>query len=418
MPENALYRHFTRRMLPLSVLAAAVMAATPPAIYRIVAWGKLEAQAKIYAGHVGESLRHIVEREPLLWRYNSGKIVRAALFRPGQRDVADARVTDCAGRLMFSTEGLGVTTGRKGGPFGWSPVSVHGRTAAWVQVRMDHGYEISVLAAVAGVSSALGVALGLALFFYPASVVRRQARVVGDTLRRLEAAESGLKAANRGLSERVAAATAEVRDLSLRVVSIQEEERGRIARDIHDGIGQALSAVQIELRLAGTRPDDAQAHVNRASELCEATIADLRRVVHDLRPVDLGATTLGDALRAVTERFERASGIETSFSAPAGLCVPEKAAPCLLRVLQEALNNVRRHAGAREVGVVLESADGWVSMSVTDDGRGFDAAAKTGGAGLRGIRERCAFLGGGAAIESKPGAGARVSVRLPAGREA
>ncbi|MBI5527317.1 MAG: sensor histidine kinase [Deltaproteobacteria bacterium] len=413
MPEGTLSRHFTRRMLPLSVSAALLMAATPPAIYRVVAWDKLGAQAGVYASHVGENLRHIIEREPLLWRYNSGKIVRAAIFRPGQRDVAEVRITDCAGAGLFSTEGLGVTTGQKGGPSAWAPVAVHGRTAAWVQVRMDHGYEIGVLAAIAAVSSILGLALGLALFFYPVTVVRGQARVVGDTLRRIEAAEADIRAANRDLCERVAAATAEVRRLSERVVSIQEDERGRIARDIHDGIGQALAAVQIELGLAAAHPEEAAPHAARAADICEETIRDLRRVVHDLRPVDLGASTLDEALRAVTERFERGTGIETSFSASAKTNVPEKTATCILRVMQEALSNVRRHAAAHEVAVSLDVEGSLVRMKIEDDGRGFDTSAKAEGAGIRGIRERCAFLGGEALIESTAGGGTRVSVRLP-----
>ncbi|MBI5480269.1 MAG: sensor histidine kinase, partial [Deltaproteobacteria bacterium] len=204
----------------------------------------------------------------------------------------------------------------------------------------------------------------------------------------------------------------EVRTVSERVVQTQEEERRRIARDLHDSVGQRLTALRLELELARVR-GDAPARLPDVAHLCDEALQDLRRVVNDLRPPELDSADLTEILRGYAERFEVRTGIATSFRCQGPVAPPEKVATCLLRVLQEALTNVSRHAGAREVAVIVAATERSLTLEVADDGCGYDPWASSPGAGLRGIRERCAFLGGDMEVESSPGEGTRLRIRLP-----
>lgn len=403
-------KDFARKMAPLALLAGLVLAAAPPLSYAVIAWMRLEANAALDAEAVAARVRPAVERNPLLWRYNTPKLTQAVGLSDRSDDRAAIRVVGCDGLPVLSpTRQKGATAG----PTGRAPIRVRGETAGFVEVQMDSREERAALVAVAGGSGLLGLTVGLLLFLYPTRVVRRQAGRLSESLTRLGAAEERLTEANRVLEARVAAAVAESRALSERVLGIQEEERGRIARDLHDSVGQALTALQIELSLAKQQGGAARPHVEEAMRTCEATLAEIRRVVRDLRPLELERDDLVEALRSVAERFEVRTRIATSFRVEAGEVPSDAVKLCLLRVLQEALTNVSRHAGASEVGVELTVRPDEVLLRVSDDGRGFDAAARPDGSGLSGIRQRCAFLSGEAAIETGPEAGTTLSIRLP-----
>ena len=208
---------------------------------------------------------------------------------------------------------------------------------------------------------------------------------------------------------------AEVRKLSEGALRVQEEERLRIARDLHDGVGQAVSALQIELQLAGV--DDVEQrspHLQAAVRLAEEILGEIRNAVFALRPAELAERGLEQALRDCVERFELRARLPASFRAEGDLRrVPERAAAGLLRILQEALTNIGRHSGASEVGVMVRSADNALCLRVTDDGRGFETTAAPRGSGIRGMQERAAFLGGRLEISSGPGQGTQVEVTLP-----
>jgi signal transduction histidine kinase len=413
MPARALGRHFARRMLPLAAVAGLVVAVAPPVSYRLVAWEKLAEQAGIYARHLAAGLQAVAERQPRLWRYNAAKVYHATAAHRRLRDIGAVRIVACDGRTLFAPRGLGVGTGTADGPARRAAVVARGRTVAFVAVTMDASAARRTLLGIAVRSGVLGLGIGLLLFFFPTRVVRRQARELAEAMRRLEAAEADLTAANRGLAERVAAEVREVRRLSERVVRIQEEERGRIARDLHDGVGQALTGLQMGIEQALADPAAAGRHLEEATRMCRDTLAEVRRVVHDLRPPEFGADDAVEILRAYAERFEERTGIAAPFRAVGGPPGDGESAVCLFRVLQEALTNVSRHAEAREVGISLEAGPQEVRLEVVDDGKGFDVSRAGAGAGLRGIRERCAFLGGSAEVSSSPGAGTRVVVRLP-----
>ena len=205
-----------------------------------------------------------------------------------------------------------------------------------------------------------------------------------------------------------------------RVFESQEEERARVARDLHDGIGQHLTALMVGLRTIEQSADLGTAH-QRARELREfGTRAheDVRALVRGLRPATLMELGLATALEQLCIDFERNHGVTTLLRcepAPLGR-VGTDAESALYRIAQEALTNVARHAHASHVEVRLTRDDGWALLAIADDGRGFAVDAReasAGGFGLGSMRERAELLGGTLALASKPGEGTSLAVRVP-----
>jgi len=199
-------------------------------------------------------------------------------------------------------------------------------------------------------------------------------------------------------------------------------ERQRLARDIHDTLAQGFVSIVLQLQAAeGELPagaDAARRHLELARRTASDNLAEVRRLVWDLRPEQLRAASLGEALGRLTERLAEESGV-TATTTVTGTPRPlsPDAEVTLLRVTQETLANVGRHARAGRVALTLSYMDGEAVLDVRDDGVGFapgaDGAGPNGGLGLRGMRERVEALGGRLAVESAPGGGTTVAVTVP-----
>jgi len=232
--------------------------------------------------------------------------------------------------------------------------------------------------------------------------------VVADvTRRRLELAE--LERSRESL-----------RRLSTSVVEAREEERRRIARELHDELGQRLTALKMELSaLPGVGAQAArQERVDGLMTMLDDTLASVRRISADLRPMMLDDLGLNAAIEWLARDIARRMGIEITVrlnenDAP----VDDRVATAVFRMVQEALTNVVRHARATDVTVLVQQHDGELELVVEDNGIGYPEAAmqREGSFGLLGMRERATMLGGQLAYGNAPGRGARLSVRLPLG---
>jgi two-component system sensor histidine kinase UhpB len=209
------------------------------------------------------------------------------------------------------------------------------------------------------------------------------------------------------------------RALLERALRVQEEERRNIARELHDEVGQSLTALKLML---DARPVPDTAARRRAMRQDAAGIVDdlLRRIRNlslDLRPPMLDDLGLMVALTWHLDRYRERTGIRVRLAAEgvSGRC-PLDVETTAFRVVQEALTNVARHAGASEASVEVRAEPTGVVVSVADDGRGFDSVTvlATAIGGLAGLRERVVLLGGNVRIASSPGAGTRVEARIPA----
>jgi len=214
---------------------------------------------------------------------------------------------------------------------------------------------------------------------------------------------------------------ARVRDLAGRLITAQEAERTRIARELHDDVGQRVASVSIAMSAIRRQLTDAPAQVRSdLAALQKETIAlakDLRSLSHELHPGMLEHLGLADALRTRCDEASVETGIPVICRVGSGVnAVGADVSLCLYRVAQEALRNVARHAQARQATLSLSSQNGNLVMNITDDGRGFDAgaAAQHAGLGLISLDERVRMLDGTLEIKSSPGAGTTISVTLPA----
>jgi signal transduction histidine kinase len=213
------------------------------------------------------------------------------------------------------------------------------------------------------------------------------------------------------LSERMA------RDALRRVVEAQELERRRLARELHDETGQALTSILLGLRALDETLDSEEAHAATSNlrELVVATLQDVRRLAVELRPSVLDDFGLVAALEQLTSSFSEQTGISVDFGAALGdRRLPGEVETALYRVVQESLTNVVKHAQAQRVSIALTRMEGSVKAVVEDDGRGFDPAQPEGdGFGLVGMRERLALLGGRLRLESSQGAGTTIAADVP-----
>jgi NO-binding membrane sensor protein with MHYT domain/two-component sensor histidine kinase len=203
--------------------------------------------------------------------------------------------------------------------------------------------------------------------------------------------------------------------LSRRLLEIQDAERRALAAELHDIVGQNLSAVNTELALLKSRmPAAASQEIAQASALVRESVEAIRSVMMQLRPPGLDELGLAAALRWHADAFKARTEIPVALDAAVNLPKPSPdVEDALLRVCLEALKNVSKHAAARHVEVKLEAHDSQIALRIEDDGRGFDPSAplrrdEKSGWGLMIMRERAAAVGAQLYVESRPGAGTRV----------
>ncbi len=212
-----------------------------------------------------------------------------------------------------------------------------------------------------------------------------------------------------------------LRQLARQTTLIQEEERSRLSRELHDEAGQALTALLISLQLIQSSvppaQEDLRQRLTEASNLTSTTMERLRQLAHALRPPALDTLGLNEALTDMGETFARRTGLVVHVNTTPLPELPDEALTCLYRFVQESLTNVARHAQARHVWVTLNSDAETVSITVEDDGKGIDYHSpefqQTSGIGLLGIRERLRFVRGNLEIDSAPRQGTRVVATIP-----
>ncbi|HOW97659.1 MAG TPA: histidine kinase [Kiritimatiellia bacterium] len=214
------------------------------------------------------------------------------------------------------------------------------------------------------------------------------------------------------------------REVSGRLITAQEEERRRIARDLHDDLSQRLALLSVELEMAGqsSGPDPAapgDALGEMAAQVQEIS-ADVHKLSYQLHPAKLDQLGLVTTARTLCHELSVQSGLGIGFShqnVPRDL--PAEVALCVYRVLQESLGNAIRHSGATGVSAALRMEEGFIRLEVSDNGKGFDSgrARREGGLGLLSMEERARLVRGRLDIHSRPGHGARVELSVPVAAE-
>jgi len=213
-----------------------------------------------------------------------------------------------------------------------------------------------------------------------------------------------------------ARAQAQLKELSARLVEAQEQERRAISRELHDEVGQSLSALLMELGNVGAvAPGDAElrSHLESIRKLAESSVNVVRNMALLLRPSMLDDLGLVPALQWQAREISKRTGMAVTVDAETVADdLPEEHKTCIYRVVQEALHNCARHASAHSVRIQVVEESGRIHLSVADDGQGFDSA-RTRGLGLLGMEERVTHLGGRFHLQSDPGRGTRLRIEIP-----
>lgn len=241
----------------------------------------------------------------------------------------------------------------------------------------------------------------------------REIAFVGDAFNRMVERRAEAEAALRESKN-------ELEALSIRLLQLQEEERTRIAREIHDELGQRLTALKIDvggLIQAVSAEGELKPMIERIRRALDETVSSIRRIAAELRPPMLDDFGFLAALESDIRIFEQRTGIECELSLPSEpVELPPEVETAAYRIVQEALTNVARHANASRVEIRLRERDGEVLVDVRDDGRGFTDAElhrRGRGLGLVGMRERARQIGATVDIEGVDGKGTIVSLRIP-----
>lgn len=210
---------------------------------------------------------------------------------------------------------------------------------------------------------------------------------------------------------------ARIAELSAHLLRVQEEERKRISRELHDETGQALMVIRLYLgmleQVAGTR---ARAKIRETVGVVDRTIEGIRRIIGKLSPLVLQELGLVAAIRKEAKDFAKTTGVKARVAVGDGVgrLAPECEA-AIYRVVQEALHNVAKHAKATNVNIIMDQGEEIVHVSIEDDGQGMETPDRWNGRsfGLAGMRERVAMLGGSVEVDSEPGKGTRINVVVP-----
>ena len=256
------------------------------------------------------------------------------------------------------------------------------------------------------------------------AVTARQRQLeIRDHLREREAAEQALRRAHDVLETQVEQRTAALRLLSARLMRVQDEERRRIARELHDSLGQYLAAAKINLDVLDTEKKNGAVYLRDAKNLIDRAISDTRTLSHLLHPPLLDEAGFGTAARWFVEGFGQRSKITTTLEMPPNLHrLPSEIEIALFRILQESLTNVHRHSGTKQVEIRLVLDQSSVSLIVEDRGKGisrdvlarFAESGTNVGVGLAGMRERAKELGGTLEVHSgKKGTRLHVVIPIP-----
>ncbi len=224
--------------------------------------------------------------------------------------------------------------------------------------------------------------------------------------------------AERQSREQLALANAQLRQYALRIEDIATlQERNRIAREIHDSLGHALTVLNLHLeaalKLQQSDPKTATEFLADAKQLGSTALEEVRLSVASLRSDPLQGQTLADAIASLTDEFQRSTGISPQCRFNQQRALPPEVKTAVYRIVQEALTNIYKYAEATEVNVELTATATELHLTIADNGKGFDRDRNTTGFGLAGMRERTLALGGHFEIVTAPRAGCQIIATLP-----
>jgi signal transduction histidine kinase len=392
---------------------------------------KLEEEAIALISHKAETLAQLTAFtiHPAIYFQDRAALEEALSGTRNDKDVAYVIVTDSAGKTLASFRPERANSGR-GVYEVAAPIREGNRELARLRIGMSLARlhrEIAATRVNILILSALILAAGLIAVVLISNVLTRPLREVAAGAQRIAAGELthrvpagrgdeiGLLAASfNDMAAKIAERDASLRQLSKRLLSIQEQERIRIAREVHDELGQALTAMKIDLQQIGRKHSQLQEPLGGVAHTIDEIVELVRRIAADLRPSILDDLGITAALEQQLRRLRESTGITTTLTVSEEPEIDMLTGATLYRIAKEALSNVVRHANATAVGISLTLEGGAAVLRIKDNGRGMPPAVDPNKSlGLLGIRERAELLGGSVTIDSRPGEGTMLTAILP-----
>lgn len=386
---------------------------------------KLEQEATALISHKAETVAQLTAFtiHPALYFQDRAALEEALSGTRRDKDVAYVIVTDPAGKTLASMHPERAT-GDRGRSRDLYEVAMPIRDGDRELARLQIGISLARLhreianarltIALLGVpilaAALIAVVLIGNLLTRPLRKVAAGAQRIaeGDLTHRVSAGDADeigqLAATFNDMAAKIAERDASLRQLSKRLLSVQEQERVRIAREVHDELGQALTAMKIQLQ---------QEPLGAIARRIDGIVDLVRRIAADLRPSILDDLGITAALEQQLRRLRESTSITTTLAVSEEPEIDMLTGVTLYRITQEALANVIRHAEATAVEVSLAMNGGQAVLIIRDNGRGMPQPANSQSLGLLGIRERAELLGGSVTIDSRPGDGTTIAVTLP-----
>ncbi|MEZ4392052.1 MAG: sensor histidine kinase [Polyangiales bacterium] len=411
MSGAALLRPLAARLNPAVAVLAALLATGAPLAHHVMGVLALRGSGAALATSVAEEVAEEVRRRPTLWRYDTIKLVAHLRAYRAQPGVARIEVLDGGGRPV------GEAVARPRAVL-WSEatVRVRGEALGKVWVAMDlralRLRSLALLALFSAAATALGLAVSRSALGTAAEAEGRIAALLGE-----------LRGAAEGLEAQVAARTDELarandalrteqrrqREVVARAVAMQEAERRAVARDLHDSVGQALTAIRLNASLAEDDPDA----WSRVCATTDGALEELRRALYRLGPAALADAGLADAVARTLASLPAGTSLRVEQDLGELGALSPAAEVTAYRIVQEAVTNALRHGAPTRLSVALWREGDALRLRVEDDGAGLGDAPFVEGAGTRGMRERAELLGGELRVEAAAGGGVRVTATIP-----
>lgn len=397
--RGALTGRLRERLLPLLLVFGALFAISAPLAFFVMASRELDHRGDALARQAAQTLARYAEEQPVLWRYDSLKLVEHLRYYQAQADVVRIDVLDARDVPIESS-----AYEPPAEALAWSsaPIEVSGRRLGSVWVGSSRAdLRQRALALFAGFTL-LAILLGVLVY----AIALRNVRIAEERI--------------AGLVERLAARSMEERLRALRLAAIaaQEEDRRAIARDLHDSVAQSLTAIRIQTEVLSAHLDGSSETsrkiVDGIAKGTDATIEEVRRALARLRPAALDEIGLEAAIDRLADDAAEQLGIEIERSVvvPAGL--PTTVETTVYRIVQEGLTNAVRHArGASRVTLDVAVRGDVVDVVIEDDGAGFAPRGGHEGRGVLGMRERAELLGGKFEIGRVASGGTRLHAEIP-----
>ena len=397
----ALTPRLRRWMGALSILIFIVFAWLIPTLYQRTVTQDRTLEANLIARSLAERYSQIVARDPDLWAYRTRLLSEEA--RSISKRGATLKVSTALREDVFTSGPMASPLSTRGEAFIYAGPNAVGRLTLWLNPHPLQGphHQVWVLALL------LGAVVSLAVYLIPLWTAQRSDLLNTSLWTELNSLTSELE-------DRVADRTQELNALSQRLMRIQEEERTRISRNLHDELGQSLTGLRLQL----TALDVIAPHpsIQKMNETVDLAVEQIRTIAHALRPPELDALGLSVALKRLIESRLGETEVEVSLENSLSTDPSSALSEVIYRVIQESITNLLRHAHAERFWIKLSGDERRerVTLLIEDDGQGADLTdPHRWGLGLMGIRSRVADIGGQLTISRGAHGGLSLSVEFP-----